>query len=72
MNRVTQTPVLFDPSEQGRFSFDTPPAPWMSLGWMQDFVRKPASKSTPLMTGIPAAPLEQVRETLEAEVSFSF
>lgn len=71
-NRVTQTPVLFDPSEQGRFSFEAPPAPWQSLGWVQDFVRKTASKSTPLMTGIPAAALGQVRETLEAEVSLQF
>ncbi len=64
VNRAAQTPVLFDPSEQGGFSLDAPPAPWISLGWIQDFVRKPASKSTPLLTGIPAAPLEQVRETL--------
>ncbi len=72
VNRATQMPVLFDPSEQGRFSFDAPPAPWLSLGWVQDFVRKTASKSTPLMTGIPAATLEQVRESLEAEVSLQF
>ncbi|HEY1806494.1 MAG TPA: hypothetical protein VGG45_18625 [Terracidiphilus sp.] len=72
VNRVAQTPVLFDPSEQGGFSLDAPPAPWLSLGWIQDFVRKTASKSTPLMTGIPAAVLEQVRESLDAEVSFQF
>ena len=72
VNRAAQTPVLFDPSEQGRFSFDTPPAPWLSLGWVQDFVRTTASKSTALMTGIPAAPLEQVRETIEAQVSLQF
>jgi hypothetical protein len=39
---------------------------------VQDFVRKTASKSAALMTGIPAAPLEQVRETLEAQVSLNF
>jgi hypothetical protein len=72
VNRATQTPVLFDPSEQGRFSFDAPPAPWLSLGWVQNFARKTASKSAALMTGIPAAPLEQVRESLEAEVSLQF
>ncbi len=64
VNRAAQTPVLFDPSQQGRFSLDAPPAPWISLGWIQDFARKPASKTSPLLTGIPAAPLEQVRETL--------
>jgi hypothetical protein len=72
VNRAAQTPVLFDPSEQGTFSLDSPPAPWISLGWIQSFTRKPASKSAALMTGIPASPLEQVRETLEAQVSFEF
>jgi hypothetical protein len=72
VNRGSQTPVLFDPSEQGGFSLDAPPAPWTSLGWIQEFTRKPASKTSPLLTGIPAATLEQVRETLEAQVSFQF
>jgi len=35
-------------------------------------VRKPTSKSAALLTGIPAAPLEQVRETLQAQVSLQF
>ncbi len=72
VNRAAQTPVLFDPSQQGGFNLDAPPAPWIDLGWIQNLVRKPASKSTPLMTGIPAATLEQVRETLEAQVSLEF
>jgi hypothetical protein len=72
VNRATQTPVLFDPSQQGRFSLDAPPAPWISLGWIQDFVRKPASKTAPLLTGIPASTLEQVRETVQAQVSLQF
>jgi hypothetical protein len=72
VNRATQSPVLFDPSEQGRFSLDAPPAPWLSLGWVQNFERKSASKSMPLMTGIPAAPLEQVRESIDAGVSLQF
>jgi hypothetical protein len=72
VNRAAQTPVLFDPEQQGRFSMDAPPAPWVSLGWIQDFNRNSASKTAPVMTGIPASPLEQVRETLAAEVSFQF
>lgn len=72
VNRVAQTPVLFDPSEQGGFSLDAPPAPWISLGWIQEFTRKPGSKTATVLTGIPAGTLEQVRETLEAQVSFEF
>ncbi|MGD0546463.1 MAG: hypothetical protein ABR991_01385 [Terracidiphilus sp.] len=72
VNRSAQTPLLFDPSEQGAFSLDTPPAPWISLGWIQEFTRKPGSKTAAVSTGIPASTLEQVRETLEAQVSFEF
>ena len=72
VNRAAQTPVLFDPSEQGGFSLDAPPTPWMSLGWIQDFSRKSTSKTTAVLTGIPAAATEQVRETLEAQVSLEF
>lgn len=72
VNRAAQTPVLFDPSQQGGFSFDAPPTPWIDLGWIQGFARRPASKSVPLLTGIPAAALEQVRETLQAQVSIEF
>ena len=72
VNRATQTPVLFDPAEQGGFSLDSPPAPWISLGWIQEFARKPGSKSSPVLTGIPAGTLEQVRETLDAQVSVQF
>jgi len=72
VNRATQTPVVFDPSEQGGFSLDAPPTPWISLGWIQNFLRKSGSKRSPVLTGIPAATLEQVRETLEAQVSFEF
>ena len=41
VNRVTQTPVLFDPSQSGSFNLDAPPSPWIDLGWIQNFTRKP-------------------------------
>jgi hypothetical protein len=72
VNRASQTPVLLDPSQQGSFNLDAPPSPWLDLGWIQGFTRKSSGKSAPLLTGIPAAPLEQVRESLEAQVSFEF
>ncbi|HUV69059.1 MAG TPA: hypothetical protein VMW15_05310 [Terracidiphilus sp.] len=72
VNRALQTPVIFDAAEQGGFNLDAPPAPWISLGWIHEFTRKTASKTSPVLTGIPAATLAQVRETLEAQVSFQF
>ena len=72
VNRTAQTPVLFDPAEQGGFNLDAPPAPWISLGWIQEFTRKPASKTSSVLTGVPAATGSQVRETLEAQVSLQF
>jgi hypothetical protein len=54
------------------FNLDAPPAPWISLGWIQNFARKATSKTTPVLTGIPASPLEQIRESLTAEVSLEF
>jgi hypothetical protein len=72
VNRIAQTPVVFDPSEQGTFNLDAPPSPWMDLGWIQGFERKATSKSGAVLTGIPGATLEQVRSTVEAQVSFEF
>lgn len=72
VNRLARTHVIFDPSEEGGFSLDAPPAPWISLGWIQEFTRKAGSKTAAVMTGIPAAALDQVRETLEAQLSFEF
>jgi len=72
VNRSAQAPVLFDPSEQGGFCLNTPPSPWIDLGWIQEFTRKAGSRTAAVLTGIPAGTLEQVRETLEAQVSLEF
>lgn len=72
VNRAGQAPVIFDPSQQGGFSLDAPPAPWINLGCIQAFERKATSKSTVVETGIPASALAQARESLEAQVNFQF
>ena len=72
VNRATQTQVIFNPAGQSGFDLDAPPAPWIDLGWIQEFARKTLSKTSPILTGIPASPQEQVRETLEAQVSLQF
>jgi hypothetical protein len=72
VNRSTQQPVLFDPSEQPTFALDDPPSPWLSLGVIQNFARKAAGKSCTIATGIPAATQQQARESVGAEVGFQF
>lgn len=72
VNRVTQSPSLFDPSQLGSFNLDAPPAPWIDMGWIENFTRKSTSKSGTIVTGIPASSLEQTRQSLEAQISFDF
>lgn len=72
VNRAAQTPALFDPSQQGRFNLDAPPAPWIDLGWIQNFARASASRSSIVLTGIPAAAQQQARQTVEAQLRLEF
>jgi len=72
VDRIHQLPTLFDPSVNGRFAVDAPPAPWVSLGWIENFARKSTSKYGELVTGSPGTTQFQVRETLDATVSFRF
>src|SRR5579871_6551304 len=71
VNRTSQAPVIFDAS-QGGFNLDAPPSPWINLGWIQGFARTANCKSAAIMTGVPAAPLEQVRESIDAQIQFQF
>jgi hypothetical protein len=72
VNRAAEQPTVFDPSVNGSFNLDAPPAPWIDLGWIADFTRKSASMITALNVGSPAAPQMQMRELLGATVSFRF
>jgi hypothetical protein len=72
VNRSTQAPTIFDAGEQGDFDLDAPPSPWISLGWINQFVRKPLGITAPVLTGIPAATLEHVRQSISAEITLEF
>jgi hypothetical protein len=72
VNRTSQTPSIFDPSQNAQFSLNSPPAPWIDLGWIENFARKSASTIGALNSGIPAVVQYQVRETTAATVSFRF
>src|SRR5882672_9047600 len=71
-NRTSQAPALFDPSQLGGFQLDAPPAPWISLGFVSGFTRKATSKTAVISSGIPAAAMAQVRESVDAQVSLQF
>ena len=72
VNRVAEQPTLFDPSVSGDFNLDSPPAPWIDLGWIADFSRKSGSSIEALNTGSPAAPQVQMRAMIGSTVSFRF
>ncbi len=72
VNRAAAMPTLFDPAQLGHFPLHIPPAPWIDLGWIKQFVRKSGTKVDPLRTGAPAATSIQVRSEIEATVSLEF
>ena len=72
VNRVTGVPAVFDAAQMGAFALDTPPAPWVDLGWCSGFARKSLTKVGALRTGAPAVAQSQIRTEVEATVSLEF
>lgn len=72
VDRVNRVATIFDPSVNGQFALNTPPAPWVDLGWIEQFSRKSLSKISGLTTGSPGLTQFQVKETIDATVSFRF
>ena len=71
-NRSAAQPVLFDPAQNGGFNLNTPPAPWLDLGWVDTFERKAGTKIVPLRSGAPGLPLSQVRTEMDSLVTLHF
>ena len=72
VNRAAQQPTIFDAAQSGSFALSTPPAPWVSLGWIAGFTRKCGTKIAPVRTGAPAITQLQARTEIDATVAFSF
>ena len=72
VNRAAGVPTLFDAAQMGGFALDSPPAPWVDLGWCSGFVRKSATKVSALRAGAPAIVQRQVLTEVEATVSLEF
>jgi hypothetical protein len=72
VNRITATPTAFDPTTAAAFDPDTPPAPWMDLGWIDGFTRASETKLQVVESGAPGTVLLQGRQSIGATVSMSF
>ena len=72
VNRSAGTPTVFDPAQLGRFPVQTPPPPWVDLGWVSKFVRRCGTKVDPLRAGAPTVTVGQVRSEIEATISLEF
>jgi hypothetical protein len=72
VNRAAGQPTIFDPSASGGFNLDSPPSPWIDLGWIADLSRISSSAIEALNTGSPASPQVQMRAMIGATVSFRF
>jgi hypothetical protein len=72
VNRAAGIPTIFDPAQNGNFNLDSPPTPWLDLGWLDTFQRKTESKVTPLRSGAPGLPLSQVRTEIDSILSINF
>jgi len=72
VNRGTEQATIFDAAQSGAFALDTPPAPWLDLGWIAGFARKCGTKIEAVRTGAPATVQMQTRTEIEATVAFVF
>ncbi|HSY36836.1 MAG TPA: hypothetical protein VK814_13860 [Acidobacteriaceae bacterium] len=72
VNRTAQQATIFDAAQNGGFALDSPPAPWICLGWIAGFTRKCGTKIEPVRSGSPAIAHMQARTEIEATVSFAF
>ena len=72
VTRPTEAPAIFDPSAGLGFSLDSPPAPWVDAGWIENFARTPATKLQQLRSGVSATVSGQFRSQIDARVEFDF
>jgi len=76
VDRATGTPTAFDAAQNGSFTLDTPPAPWIDLGWCTTFRRSNTESANagivPLRSGTPAMASTQARISADATVELQF
>jgi hypothetical protein len=65
-------PTVFDPGLCGAFALDSPPAPWLDLGGVENFERWYNTPTDAVRAGARILPVAQFRGPQEARVDFSF
>jgi hypothetical protein len=72
VDRVNGPTAIFDPSQNSGFQLDAAPAPWIDLGWIDNFSRTSTSQIQALTGGTVGAVAAQARHVLGARVDFEF
>ena len=72
VDRANGPTAIFDPSKDGGFQVDSPPAPWIDLGWIENFQRTSTTQIEPLTGGVAGAVSAQARHALGARIDFEF
>jgi hypothetical protein len=72
VNRTSETPTIFDPAACGAFALDSPPVPWLDLGWIESFERFYDTPTDVVQSGKNTLPSVQFRGPIEARVEFDF
>jgi hypothetical protein len=70
--RTSETPTVFDPGLSGRFALDSPPSPWLDLGWIDNFERWYDTPTDVVRSGAKSLASAQFRGPLEGRVEFDF
>lgn len=72
VERASQAPAAFDAAQGATFALDSPPASWVSLGWIENFARRAATELVAVRAGARQGLLRQARKNLHGEVEFDF
>lgn len=72
VDRASEAPTIFDPGVCGTFPLNEPPAPWLDVGWVDNFARWYETPTDMVRSGANALPVAQYRGPLEARVEFEF
>jgi hypothetical protein len=72
VDRTSEAPTIFDPALAGVFPLNSPPAPWVDLGWVENFTRWYETPMSIVRSGSKGVPAGQFRGPLAARVELDF